>query len=171
MREYPEAAPFIIVDPDTDLEVARRIEHVDDLIHQDPYLFIKTLETLGSEATEQTLALKDREQANHGTTLKASDIIIEFFKKRYDLDSTYDELTEELISADETHRQLLANLQTRKQMARKPGSEIRDDPEAIVARDAVRRSSLRLYLGRVAAYQAQKQAVAFEAREAALINR
>lgn len=170
MREYPETAPLIIVDPATNLEVAKRIEYIDDSFHKDPHLFIKTLEALGPSATEQTLALKDREQAGRSTTRKASDLIIEFFKKRYDLDSSYDQLTEELISADDAHQQLLANLRARKQPAPRPGSNPHDDPEAVAARDTVRRSSLRLYLGRVVAYQAQEQAVTFEIRDIALMN-
>lgn len=152
MLEYPETKPQIIIDPETDARRSRRIRYIDHSIIEAPDEFVDALNTAGVKATDQTIDLSELDASLSNRKRDASSLLTEFFVNRYDLDISYDEHTEHRIKNDTSHRQLLAGVLAHKQAPVRQG---RDNPEAIAARDAVRRSSFGIYLGQVAAYQGQ----------------
>ena len=167
MRQYPEAIPLIIVDSDTDPTVAMRIESFNNSIHQNPDSFIKALNALDIESTDPTLSVSEQIILPRTISTDISRQIIDFFIERDDLNSSYDEVTEKLIKSDEFHQKLLANVRATKESPVRVGHE---NLIAVEARDAVRRSRLRLYLGQVVSFHAKQQSESLEVKESILIN-
>jgi len=154
------ARPSIIVSENAPLGIRRRITDIDARIHKNPELFAMSLKLIGELATSQTVEIGDRGDSIRNLSRKPADLIIEFFRNRYDIDSDYDETTESSIAADPSYRQLVANMRSKTPERIQTGqmtSHIRPNLEAVPARDLVRRSRFGIYLGRVATYQNQQQ--------------
>jgi len=152
--------PSMIVAPDTAENVAKRISAIDSRIHRSPEAFVMSLMVIGEAAVSHTVDYRDRGDSVINLKKKPADLIIEFFRNRYDLDSEFDAATEESIKNDPTHQGLMSNMKSQTGVRIQTGvmkSENRPSEEAVPARDLVRVQRLSLYLGRVADYQEQQR--------------
>ena len=162
MRLGPEnlTKPSMTVSSDASQDVSRRITYIDRRIHERPADFIVSLNANSELATSQTVDLGDRDDSVRSLGRKPADLIIEFFRKRYDLDIIYDENTEGVIADDPRYKQLVANMRSKTADRIQTGtmkSENRPSLEAVPARDLVRVRQLSIYLGQVIEYRDQQQ--------------
>ncbi len=149
-----EVKPGIVVDSYADVNVAHRIQLIDRTIHEKPGEFLKEFVTLGVSSTEET-----SDFANHTSVpsieTTPDQLIKEFFRNRNDFDSSYDAETEAAIASDsEVARLLQISRSTKSERVQRSmmESELRANPNANAARDAVRRARFGVYLTKVAEY-------------------
>lgn len=143
MDNILESAPKIIVNDEAEAAVDDRIRFIDRNIHEFPDLFIKEFIKIGELVTEDSTDLSAVESTKNSTTTDPGQLILEYFKCRYDLDSTYDDATENAIDNDEAHQNFIKSVRRRNFQGQ----------EAIRARDACRRSRFSIYLGRVLSHE------------------
>ena len=152
--------PSIIVSQDVSLATSKRITYIDGRIHENPESFVESLQKIGKVATDQTVEIGNRGTIVRNLRRKPADLITEFFKDRYDLDSEYDKTTEGLIAADSDYQQLVAAMRSKTSDRIQTGtmkSENRPSVEAAPARDLARLKRFGIYLGRVTLYHDQQQ--------------
>ena len=137
-----ESTPRIIIDIDVDKAVADRIRFIDKNIHEKTFTFIKEAIKIGELSLENNVELYDLEPTNNNVERDPNQLVIEYFKYRYDLKSSYDASTEKAIQDDMSHQNFLQNVRHRNYQGE----------EAIKARDAIRRSRFSIYLGRVSSH-------------------
>lgn len=119
-----------------------------------------SLDLIGEAATSQTVDVLDRGNGVRSLRRKPADLISEFFRERYDLDSEYDETTEQLIATDPEFRQLLNTMRSKQPERLQTGSmssKSRPNKEAVPLRDQIRRKRLEIYLGQVTSYNNQQR--------------
>ena len=142
MDKILESTPKIIIDIDIDKAVADRIQFIDKNIHENTFTFIKEAIKIGELSLENNVELYDLEPTNNNVECDPKQLIIEYFKHRYDLESSYDTSTEKAIQNDTSHQNFIQNVRLRNFQGE----------EAIKARDAIRRSRFSIYLGRVSSH-------------------
>lgn len=160
-EEVKITRPSMIIASGTAENVAKRISAINRRIHRSPEAFVMSLMVLGEAVVSHTVDYRDRGDSVINLKKKPADLLIEFFRNRYDLDSEFDSATEESIKNDPTHQALMANMKSHTGVRIQTGvmkSENRPSEEAVPARDLVRVQRLSLYLGRVAEYQEHQQA-------------
>ncbi len=158
MPNTPETRPHIIIDSETDIGTAARIKYLDRRIHEDPQTFVMAFNLVGRSITHETVPALSRQSAVRSLKRRPADLILEYFKSRYDLDSNLDPETERAIDEDPENKVLIAAFRTKRAERVKVG-EMKTvahshAEEAVDASNAVRRSRFGIYLGRVAAYNA-----------------
>lgn len=153
MAENPKVKPEIVIDDSVDPDVALRIRAIDRRIHRDPPLFRMSLKLIGPSSITQSSSLSERTKPEGDLSQNPANLIIEFFRHRYDFETSYDEVTEKVIADNLEHQKKLATFADKRSeliTISKTRSAIRQDPEAETARDDVRLSRFAIYLGRVA---------------------
>ena len=151
--------PKIIISKDSSPDHSRRIAYIDGRIHENPELFRKALQKVGEVATSQTVEFGGRGESVRELLQEPADLIIEFFRNRYDVDSEYDDATEQVIASDPDHRLLVENMRSKtsdRLQTSVMSSKSRPNQEAIPARDLVRLSRFDHYLGQVTLHNQQQ---------------
>jgi hypothetical protein len=157
-----QAEPRMVVFPGTDPDLSRRIETIDRSIHRAPEEFQQALTELGSAALEGMVKLGNKEEKSRRipkATRKAASLVTEYLENRYDFEHEYDDDTESALAGDEENRQLITAARNQRNELVKTGimrTETRENPNALPAVEAARRYRFGVYLGRVAAHQAQQ---------------
>lgn len=157
--------PHIIIEPDANEDIARRIRFFDKLAHEKPVELQLALFALGEAATAQTIDYS----STHGrkTSLKRSprEFLTEFFTQRYDNEFTYDPATATAMQQDQNFTKLskdldTANLSRKSIEGNNPDRIEQADARSRESRDALRRYKVAFYLRRVIYFteNAKKQA-------------
>lgn len=153
-NENPSMAAW----PDTDPAIARRIEALDQRIHQAPEEMLAAFETLGSAVLATTIDYKDKDERVPRAVRLPSALLEEYFTNRYDLDHDFDPATDTALKADPVHKELLESSRNKHTVIVKTGvmrTAHRENNEAVPARDAVRLHQFGFYLRRVIEFQRQ----------------
>lgn len=151
--------PRIVIDDGTDPSITRRIEVIERSIERNPEAFVTAFRELGAQATDGVIETGDMEKRIPTATRAPAKLIKEFLNNRYDLDSEFDEVTENILATDERHKELVDTVRSKKSYLVKKGqmaTEMRVNYEADSARDDLRRYRFGAYLGRVAAFKTRE---------------
>jgi hypothetical protein len=151
--------PRIIPDPGTDPAIGRRIAQIERNILRNPEAFQDALTKLGELATLDTISVDTLDERVVSVERTPARQLAEFFGQRYDHDSEFDETTEDCISTDERHRELIKQHRALSgSLQAKAGvmttvSKQREGAEPL--RDLIRRSRLQIFIGRVSIWKQQ----------------
>jgi hypothetical protein len=151
--------PKLVLDDDAiDVDVKLGVRLLNREIHRDPNKFQDALKSLGDLATRDTITLDLRDKQQTTLERNPRDLITEFFKKRWDLEVSYDKATVHAQSTDPGHQELIEEHKAlRPEYLRKGvmGSSSRPNKDASSSRDTVRRSLFGIFLSRVVAWDQQ----------------
>jgi len=140
-------------------EIVALARSVERGIRDDPLRFQRALDALGEAATSTDmesflqLDLDDRDAG-------AAVLLLAYFSLRCDRRVAFDHATDEALSNDPAYRTALATHKNSRSQTISRGTmshDLRTDPNAQPAREAVRRTTLAFYISRTIAWQGQQQ--------------
>lgn len=171
--------PHIIVDVTVDKKmgvsedlarhIGGRLGELDSQIHKNPEASAAAVLEVGEEATRETSNIDDLETNVRSLSVEPNDLVREYFTRRYDGHSTFDDATEDSIASNPEHRGLVKDSLSKSAIHIQTSvmsSKQRPNAEAPTARDLVRISRLSLYIGRVVSFNEQQRLLAQESRGA-----
>jgi hypothetical protein len=163
MLEVPEEPSLIAEIPRQEAR-ATRLNRLQQEITRRPGIFLKAFESLGQEATADSLDLHDERINTVDLSTEPHDLIKEYFTKRDDKVVVFDEATDEALYSDEEFDRLRNYSQSLTNERVKTGamrSGVRENPNAAPAVNDVRRYAFGFFLKRVVAWS-QQQSTATE---------
>lgn len=137
---------------------ASRLINLQRKIADNPQVFQDAFTTLGTSATSGSHELHDEDNLTRSAVRKPEKLIEEYFTKRDDLETEFDEATDEAIYTSPEFKKLQETVNKKKSITRRVGamkSEIVPNAEAEPARNAVRRYIFGEYLGRAVMWSEQ----------------
>lgn len=142
----------MIIDEGTDATIARRIAMLDKRIHQDPQEFKQIMVSVGAALLSETIDIQDKSKRVPRAVRKPQHLLTEYFSNRYDLDHGYDQDTDEMLTTDQRHADLINRARAKSATpikSRQSGTVRRVNTETVSARDELRLYRLESYIGRV----------------------
>lgn len=139
-------------------ETQNYLNRLSTAIAERPEDFAALLETLGEAATKRTLDLRSDERRTVPIAVTDEDLIVGFFKHRFDMESEYDDDTEKAMKTDKQYTELLdqhLNTHSINSQLGPMKHEVVANPNADTARNAARRARLAFFISRAIAYQQQ----------------
>jgi len=146
---FPE--PELLVDKTVSVFTAQRISTIGNRIKTDPEAFQTALSSLSLAAIAAS-AETEPTDLDPLETMEPVDILREYFAKRYDLDSSFDDPTEKALKEDPMHKTLHdghVNTTSIYKRRGKMGSYHAENPAGISKRDEMRYDRVRFFIERV----------------------
>lgn len=148
--------PSMIAYPGTDPTIIRRIEALDQRIHESPQEILEVFENLGGVVLKASIDYKERNERVPRAVRQPKALLEEYFANRYDLDHEFDPATDKALRADTEHKELIEAAHNKRTVIVKTGvmrTAHRENTEAVPARDAVRLHQFGFYIRRIMEFQ------------------
>jgi hypothetical protein len=160
MPEVPEE-PSLIAEVPRQEARATRLSRLQQEITRRPGLFLMAFESLGEQATQDSLDLDDERINTVDLSTEPHDLIKEYFTKRDDKVVTFDEATDDALYADKKFdrlRKYSASLTNERVKTGAMRTGVRVNPNAAPAVNEVRRYAFGFFLKRAVAWSQQRSA-------------